>query len=420
MKTSIANLLSLLFILTSSYYINAQEISLEQCYQWAKEHHPLAAKTNLLKTQNEWEIQSLQAKKYPQLNTEWQATYQSDVVSLPISLPNLTIESPDKDQYKATFTAGQLLYNGGLIDAQKELKRKQLASAEKEIDIQLYALKEQVNKLYFSILLTQKKIEILNKNASLLQQKKQEIHKMIDAGVAYMSMLQPIEIKLLELQQNQVEATASLSQLWAQLAKLTGESLGENASLLMPKDSLINKKQRPELDLFDLQTGLIDTQADLLKKQTLPAITAFGTAGYGKPGLNMLDNSWQDFYMAGIKLQWNVFDFGSNKKQRHAMVVSKDLIENQKQVFLWQQDLAVKNYQTEIEKIQKLITTDKEIVAYRKKMLQTAEKKLKHELITPGDYTEAITDLQDAEIKLQTHEIQLALTITNLNTILYD
>jgi outer membrane protein TolC len=397
-----------------------QSLNLEQCYQWAQENHPLSAQEALLNQQNDWEKKSLLAQKYPQLNTEAQATYQSDVVSLPISLPNIHIDTPDKDQYKATLTAGQLIYNGGLIDTQIKLKNTELLSRQKENDIQLHELKNQINVLYFNILLSQEKMNILDKNEQLLNDKKNEIQKLINAGTTYEAMLEPIEIKLLELSQSKMELATTQGQLWGQMEQIIGKTLARNTILELPKSTIKTSIPRVEYQLMELQSEAVDTRSELLKKQTSPRVTAFATAGYGKPGLNMLDNSWQDYYIAGVKLQWNAFDFGANKKQRQALEINKDIIANKKEVFQWQQDLLIKNHRAEIEKYKALIATDNRIIVYRQKMLETAEKQLKHELITPADYTQAVIDLQQAEINLQTHKIQQSLAITQLNTTLYD
>jgi len=42
-----------------------------------------------------------------------QATYQSDVTSIPVKIPGMNIEAPSKDQYKLTAELSQILYDGG-------------------------------------------------------------------------------------------------------------------------------------------------------------------------------------------------------------------------------------------------------------------------------------------------------------------
>jgi hypothetical protein len=51
------------------------------------------------------------------------------VTQLPISLLNVTVNPANKDQYKATLDFNQLLYNGGLIDANTKIKEAQTKTA---------------------------------------------------------------------------------------------------------------------------------------------------------------------------------------------------------------------------------------------------------------------------------------------------
>ena len=418
MKYKIIAILLLFFSLFES---NAQQsITLQQCYDWAKQNHPLQEKSQILSTQSDWEIQALDAQKLPKIDLEAQATYQSDVMVLPISLPNISIESPDKDQYKATLTVSQLIYNGDVIDTQKELKKKLLEAQQKEIEVQLHPLKWQINQLFFGILLLQQKMEILQKNIEQLQNKKIEIEKLIATGSTYESAVEPIQVKILELTQNVVELNAQKLQQFDQLSLILGHKIQANASLDIPEVISPSTLPRSELELFELQKATTDLQKDLLQKQTLPKIMAFGTSGYGKPGLNMLDNSFAEYYMAGVKIQWNVYDFQANKKQRTAIALNKDLIDNQKKVFEWNQNNAVQNYQSEIVKYHTLLQTDQEIIQYRQKIVETAAKQLKHDLITTSDYTAEINKLLEAEINQKTHQILLALAQSNYNTTLYE
>jgi hypothetical protein len=57
------------------------------------------------------EIEAINKAKLPKIDLNAQATYQSDVTSLPISLPNVTVNPPNKDQYRAV-DVNQLIYNG--------------------------------------------------------------------------------------------------------------------------------------------------------------------------------------------------------------------------------------------------------------------------------------------------------------------
>lgn len=409
-----------LFLFFNSLLFYSQEkLTLTQCYTLALENHPLQGKSEILQNQTQWELQSLEAQKYPRLDAEVQATYQSDVMVLPISLPNISIESPDKDQYKATLTASQLIYNGGFIQTQKSLKEAQLATQKTEVEVQLHPLKNQINVLYFNILLLQQKMEILTNSISQLQSKEAEIQKLIATGSTYESALEPVQVKILELTQQLVEINAQKTQLYDQLGLVIGQKISPNTHLEIPL-TLGETQPRSELAWFEFQKNNVDLQTELLKKQTFPKVTAFGTAGYGKPGLNMLSNSFDDYYIVGLKAQWNVFDFHANKKQREALLLQKELIDNQRQVFEWNVNQTAENYKLEVVKYQTLLQTDVEIIQYRKKIVETADKQLKHDLITTSDYTAEVNKLLEAEINQKTHEILMALAQANYNTTLYE
>jgi hypothetical protein len=73
--------------------------------------YPIARQTDLL-NKISLEIEAINKAKLPTIDLNAQATYQSDVTSLPISLPNVTVNPPNKDQYRATVDVNQLIYNG--------------------------------------------------------------------------------------------------------------------------------------------------------------------------------------------------------------------------------------------------------------------------------------------------------------------
>ena len=158
---------------------------------------------------------------------------------------------------------------------------------------------------------------------------------------------------------------------------------------------------------------MLNANTEILKKNNYPKVSAFGTGGMGNPGLNMLDNSLQEFYIFGAKFQWNVFDWNANKKQQQAIAINKDIINTQKEVFEWQQNITSNFYYAEIEKFNKLKVSDDALISLQRKIVATAEKQLKHDLITTADYTTEINKLLETEINQKKHEIQMLLSKAN-------
>ena len=203
------------------------------------------------------------------------------------------------------------------------------------------------------------------------------------------------------------------------LSNMIGQSLDASTTFQKPLvdtpiDTALN---RPELDLFQLKKEEISNNEALIAKQNAPKLLGFATGGYGNPGLNMLDNSFQPFYTMGIKLNWNVFDWNSNKKQRESLAINKDIIETEAETFKLNTNIELNQQQREIEKMEAFITSDLEIIKLRREVLNAADSQLKNGVITSSAYITELTNLYEDENTLVQHKIQLQLAKANYNVI---
>src|SRR5215216_4695488 len=99
----------------------AGSITLEACYGLAEEHYPLVRQQGLIQRTMAYSIENAAKGYWPQLLVAGQATYQSDVTTLPISLPGVDIPQISKDQYKIYGEITETIYDNGLIRKQQEL-----------------------------------------------------------------------------------------------------------------------------------------------------------------------------------------------------------------------------------------------------------------------------------------------------------
>jgi len=131
----------------------------------------------------------------------------------------------------------------------------------------------------------------------------------------------------------------------------------------------------------------------------------------------MLDNSFQPFYTVGVKLNWNVFDWNSNKKQRESLAINKDIVENETEIFKLNTNIQLNQQQKEIDKIEEFIASDLEIINLRKEVLKSTDSQLKNGVITSSAYITELTNLYEDENTLVKHKIQLQLAKANYNVI---
>jgi outer membrane protein TolC len=244
-----------------------------------------------------------------------------------------------------------------------------------------------------------------------------EVKSGIKFGVLLPNSDSVLEAELLKIDQQLMEVDLNKTSLMTTLSMLIGIPVSPNITLENPEinTKLNSEIERPELALFQLQKEKLDASEQLIDKKNSPKLSGFATGGYGNPGLNMLDNSFQTYYITGIKLNWNVFDWNSTKKQRQSLQVNKEIIDSEQEVFELNTTMKLTQQQSEINKISAFIASDKEIIALRKKILETSRSQLKNGVITSSAFVTELTNLFEAENNLSTHHIQLQFAKANYN-----
>ncbi|MNF36402.1 Outer membrane efflux protein [compost metagenome] len=410
------NRLQILFIIFIFQFSNAQQkITLEDCYALANKNYPLAKQTQLLQEKSSLDIDVLNKGKLPKIDLNAQATYQNQVTVVPSPL----VDPINKDQYRATLDVNQLIYNGGTIDANAKLKEAQTKTQQQQVEVNLYQIKTKINQLYFSILLLQERKAILISKQEQLLSKIKEVQTGIKFGAILPASEKVLEAENLKIKQLLTEIQFDRKRMLDNLSSLIYTPIDENASLEKPSISadLTKDNNRPELKLFDLQNEQIEVSKEVISKNNLPKVNAFGLAGYGNPGLNMVYNSFEPIFMVGLRANWNVFDWNKSKTEKQVLSISKDIVTSEKETFLLNNNLQLQEMENEIKKTEEVILTDKEIIDIREYVVKSSDSQLRNGVITSSDYLVELTNLYEAKINQKVHEIQLDLAKANYQVV---
>ena len=412
----IVALLILLFY--SSVSFSQQTLSLESCYESLQKNYPLIKNKALISEQSKYQLEAINAKQLPQFNLLLQASYQSDVTQMPINNDMFGIEPPNKNQYKSEIQMNQLIYAGNYIEASENLESTKSKVALQEVEVSIHQVEKQLNQLYFSILLQQNKTQLLVHNIELLNTQLSEVKSGIENGTILPSSDLVIEVEILKLEQQLLQTTLNEQQLKESLSELIGITIQPNTQL---STDYIQQMQSaplasPELNLFEFQKEQIEASEVLLSKNNSLKINGFATGGYGNPGLNFLENSFETYYLFGVRLNWNFLDWNINKNERKSLLISKDLIDTQTDLFNLQTNIALQEQQTEIDKFEVLISSDKKIIELQNKIVARAQALLNNGVYLASNYVFEVTNLIKAQNQLKTHEIQLLLSTANYNS----
>jgi outer membrane protein TolC len=261
---------------------------------------------------------------------------------------------------------------------------------------------------------------LLDAKKNLIESKLSEVTSGIKNGALLPASDKILEAELLKINQQFIEVYHNKITLTQTLSGLIAKPLNNSVMFQKPliDNSLDTVINRPELELFQSKKEEIEQSEFLLAKKRAPKLMGFATGGYGNPGLNMLDNSFQTFYTIGIKLNWNVFDWNTNKKQRQSIAINKDIVDTETDVFKMNTNIELEQQQQEIHKIEAFVLSDQEIIELRKAVLKAADSQLKNGVITASAYVTELTNLYEDENRLMQHKIQLQLAKATYNVIL--
>src|SRR3954465_5091516 len=203
-------------------------ISLQQAFSLAEQNYPLIHQKGLLKETEQLSIQNLNTNYLPQLVVNGQATYQSDVTTVHIPLPNIKFPIPSKDQYKITAEADQLLFDGGVTKVQKDIQSLNTNVQENSLAVELYNLKTRINQLYFTILYQDELLIETDITLKNVQVGIDKVKPQVENGVALRSNLLELQAQYLQTQQRTIEIKSTRKGLADALAVLINQPVSQN------------------------------------------------------------------------------------------------------------------------------------------------------------------------------------------------
>lgn len=403
------------FFLLLCFSGNAQTLTLDECYDLAKQNYPLIKRHNLIAKTKEYSLQNAAKSWLPQIQIAGQATYQNDVTQLPVQLPNMTIDPVSKDQYKIYADVQQNIYIGGMIANQKKTATITSEIERQKTEVETDQLEMRINQIYFGILQTAAQIEQTELTKADLKNGLKKAEAQLENGVIYRSNVDVLKAQLLNLDQKDLELKSTKKNFLQMLSLFIQKNLDESTTLEKPAKILLQtENKRAELRLFDLQKLALDQQKSTINSRNLPRVGAFFQGGYGKPGFNMLKNEFNLFYIGGVRLNIPISGYYTKRTDLALVGIQQEEIEIQKENFLFNQQFETIQNNNDLDKIQQLIDKDDELIGLRESIKTAALAQLENGVITTNDYLREVNELDRAKNQKITHEIQYLLTQYNL------
>ena len=352
------------------------QLSVEECQQRAQENYPLVRQYELIEKTKEYTLSNLGKGNLPQISLSGKASYQSDVTSLPFDFPGVPDELLPKDQYQAVLEVQQNIWDGGNIRA-----KKREAEARSDEQEQLARSLEQVTAYCTN-------------------------------GIANEADIDAVKVEQIKSRQQAIALENNRAAYRRMLALFVGTS-ADSLDVIkpVPETDYSSVIKRPELDWYKTQEQRIAIQEQNLKAAYMPRFSLFAQGGYANPGLNMLKDDFQAYYVVGARLSWNFGSLYTLKNDRRKLDAERRMVRSNAETFLFNTRLQLTEQDAAIESLRKQMIEDDEMIRLQSNIRRAAEAKTANGTLSVIDMLQEINKESQARQNKALHEVQLLLDI---------
>lgn len=401
------------------------EITVEQCVEYAQANYPLIKKYELLEQTSDISLSEINTAWFPRVAVTGQTTWQSAVPTFPKAYTGMMqqlgteLKGLPRWQYRAGVEVSQTVWDGGTTARRRELEKASTAVQQSSLDVDMYAVRERVESIYFGLLLVRNQIEQLENTHKRLQQVATQMKVYVQNGTALTSDADLVEAQILTLEQ-QIDQAQSSADGYLQILKIFIDRPIAMVDLVagrahVPADL---SPLRPELKLMDARRDLARVQQRLSDTALMPKFGLFGQGFYGNPGLDnfksMLDREATFNFIGGVKATWNIDAFYTRNSSRRRTTLAEEMIETDRATLLRNLAMQSDSQLSSINGLKKIIEKDTKIVELRSNVRNAAEAKFENGVVDSTYLLEKITDELASRINAKYHEIQLIQEIYRL------
>lgn len=422
MKRVLKTLCTSVSAICAGYAAHAQT-TLDDCIGWAYDNYPQIKEMSLIEMTKGIDLKNAAYAWLPHLNISGKATWQSEVVEMPMDIPGMDINIPH-DQYGLTAEFTQQIWDGGTSRSQKELAEAGAEVKKTQLETNLWSIRSRVQNVFLGIILIDKQLELNRLLRESLERSSEEVKSRMEAGVALPSDLDQVSVNILSCLQQRASLDADRKSYVKILGLLTGRDMTD-VELAVPQDAVNyvddgarDFETRPEMAFYAAQLKQNEFQRRQLNTLISPKLNLSLQGGYGRPGMNMLSGDFSGYFVAGLKLQWNIgalYTRGLDKRKVNADAQKIDLT---RKSFILNSSVEAEQKNNAILKARDVLEKDSEIIGLRQRIRASGENQYREGTIKMNDYLSMLDEEYKAKANESMHEVQLMMAVYDMkNTI---
>ncbi|TNE52801.1 MAG: TolC family protein [Bacteroidetes bacterium] len=410
-------ILSVVVLLMLGRISHADTLNLETCFERTRKNFPLQAQQALYDQMLSEKIRSWERNWLPKIALHANASYQSDVPELAISIPgqSLQLDLP-RDRYQLYAELNQTIYDGGMSKVGKEIDLKETEIGQQKIKIGEKQLEEHVIRLYFAFLTLQKQKEIMKLTESLLDSRMKLLHSLREEGVADLSGELRLKAELLKLKRAIREVNEQFQVSLELMETLIGRPLGSETYFSLPvlEKPAVVSVERPELRMLELQQEKMEVSSKWIESAKKPKIGAFARGGVGYPNpFNFFDNAVSPYYIFGASLTWSLVDWGDAGRKKSILELQRAMLEKEKENTMRNFEMKLLEQSAKSKQLKRSMESLEEELKIQEQLRKIEDARLKEGTIREADYLEAVISEKQVRMELEMMRIQLSLTEVN-------
>ena len=399
--------------MTRKYYLLAMillpvavhALSLNEARSMARDNFPAIRQYRMIEQSRDFTLDNVAKGWLPQVSISAGAYGFTDILKSDQRMEQMGMDM-NNFMANASVMIKQSLYDGGQIAARKKVVWAESQVQKQQLDVSMYAINEQVDQLFFSILLLDEQLE---QNALLqkdLATSEQTIRSMMTGGIANETDLDAILVERLKAEQQNESLLASRQTYLRMLGVFVGKDLTAAAETLeKPAQGYVRANvNRPELKYYASQNLLLDAQRKQLNTQLRPTVGIFGMGMVHSKMSDMLNNGMM---VAGVSVSWNIGALYTRKNDIRKIEVQRQINDSQREVFLFNNRLQNEEANGAIASLKRQIEKDEEIVRLRENIRGKSDRKVELGTKSVNELVSDINAVSLARAQKAMHEIQL-------------
>lgn len=422
MKRVLKTLCTSVAAICAGYAAHAQT-TLDNCIGWAYDNYPQIKEMSLIEMTKGIDLKNAAYAWLPHLNISGKATWQSEVVEMPMDIPGMDINIPH-DQFGLTAEFTQQIWDGGTSRSQKELAEAGAEVKKTQLETNLWSIRSRVQNVFLGIILIDKQLELNRLLRESLERSSEEVKSRMEAGVALPSDLDQVSVNILSCLQQRASLDADRKSYVKILGLLTGRDMTD-VELAVPQDAVNyvddgarDFETRPEMSFYAAQLKQNEFQRRQLNTLISPKLNLSLQGGYGRPGMNMLSGDFSGYFVAGLKLQWNIGALYTRGLDRRKVNADAQKIDLTRKSFILNSSVEAEQRNNAILKARDVLEKDSEIIGLRQRIRASGENQYREGTIKMNDYLSMLDEEYKAKANESMHEVQLMMAVYDMkNTI---